>query len=396
MPEPVQPPRVIVRRGADAYATALAALRALKLPRLHGRRVLLKPNAGRRVAPGLGITTNPAVVAAACDFFLQAGAHVSIGEGTILGVTSPECLETTGIAAVARERGVPMLDFDTLPARKTPIPHGVVLDHLMICAALAEFDYIVSIPVMKTHMHCSVSLGVKNMKGCLRGREKVRLHQLPPCAAFPGTKPLDLAIADMASVLLPHLVLVDGSTGMEGLGPSAGSQIHPQLIVASTSALAADAVAATLMGFDPLDIAHLALTAQRGLGTLDCVQMDIDPPSWRTWVTPFERPPHKISFEFKDVQVLDQESCSACLSTMLMFLKRHYTELGDYLPLTFAIGKGHASVPDCSFCIGNCTARAAAGRHVFIKGCPPVASDILRAVRHHATSKTAKNSSRDR
>ncbi|MCX7847670.1 MAG: DUF362 domain-containing protein [bacterium] len=308
------------------------------------------------------------------------GARASIGEGTILGVTPSECLEATGIAAVARERHVPVLDLDALPARKTPIPNGVVLDHLMISAAVAEFDYIVSLPVMKTHMHCRVSLGLKNMKGCLRGREKVRLHQLPPCPAFPGVKPLDLAIADMAAVLAPHLALMDGSTGMQGLVASAGSQLHPGLMVASDSVLAAGAVAAVLMGYEPRDIAHLRLAAHRAFGVIDCAQMEIDPPSWREWITPFELPPQKSNFEYRDVHVLDRESCSACLSTMLMFLQRHYAELGDYLPLTFAIGKGHATLPERAFCLGKCRAKAAAGQHVFMKGCPPVASDILRAV----------------
>jgi len=372
---------VAVRRGPDAYATALAALRALALPELRGRRVLLKPNAGRRVEPGLGITTNPAVVAAACDFFLACGAQPSVGESTIVGVTPLDCLDATGIAAVARARGIPVLDLDALPARVTPISNGLVLDHLRVCGALAAFDYVVSIPVMKTHMHCSVSLSLKNMKGCLRGHEKVRLHQLPPCAAQPGSKPLDLAIADMATILAPQLALIDGSTGMQGLGPSAGTQIHPGLMIASTDCLAADAIAACLMGFAPAEIAHLALTAQRGLGVIDCALIDVDPPHWREWTVPFERPPQKLSFEFKHITVLDQESCSACLSTMLMFLKRHYAELGEYLPLTLAIGKGHASAPDGTFCVGNCTAKTAAGQHVFIKGCPPVASEILRQIK---------------
>ena len=36
-------------------------------------------------------------------------------------------------------------------------------------------------------------------------------------------KPLDIAIADMSSVLRPGLSIIDGTIGMEGLGPSAGS-----------------------------------------------------------------------------------------------------------------------------------------------------------------------------
>lgn len=394
MPSSPPPARVLVRKGTDPYTTTLDTLSSLHLPSLRNTRVLIKPNAGRRVPPGLGITTNPAVVAAVCDFFRDLGASLAIGEGSILGVTPLECLEATGIAAVARARNIPLLDFDALPARTTPVPNGAVLQHLLISRALDDFDFIISVAVMKTHMHCGVSLAIKNMKGCLRGREKVRLHQLPPCPTFPTAKPLDLAIADMASVLRPHLAVIDGSTGMQGLGPSAGTQIHPGLIVASLDPLAADAVASALMGFSPSEIPHLALAAARGLGSIELANFSVDPPAWQTFITPFERPPQKISFEFKDMQLLESESCSACLSTMLMFARRYYAELADYLPLTFAIGKGHATLPDRTFCVGNCTAKTAAGRHVFIKGCPPVASDILNAILNQQKRSSADNAER--
>jgi len=47
--------------------------------------------------------------------------------------------------------------------------------------------------------------------------------------------------------------------------------------------------------------------------------------------------------------------------------------------LSVAIGKGHDTVPPGTLCVGNCTARyRKMGIHV--TGCPPVASEILRAV----------------
>ena len=74
---------------------------------------------------------------------------------------------------------------------------------------------------MKMHMHTGVTLAVKNMKGCLWRKSKVDLHMLPP---LPGhnEKTLDIAIADMSAILRPHLSIIDGTIGMEGLGPSAG------------------------------------------------------------------------------------------------------------------------------------------------------------------------------
>ena len=54
-------------------------------------------------------------------------------------------------------------------------------------------------------------------------------------------KSLDIAIADMAGVLRPHLAIVDGTTGQEGLGPSAGDPKPLDVVVVSADAFAADA-----------------------------------------------------------------------------------------------------------------------------------------------------------
>ena len=43
---------------------------------VRGKSVLLKPNVGRVASPGSGIVTHPEVVAAAIDFFREAGAEV--------------------------------------------------------------------------------------------------------------------------------------------------------------------------------------------------------------------------------------------------------------------------------------------------------------------------------
>jgi len=108
--------KVVICQSDNAYSNAYKALENISLPDLKGKKVLLKPNAGRKVEPGKGVTTEPEVVAAACDFFVKTGAEVSVGESPILGVTALECLETTGIADVVRKRGIVLIDLDSLPA----------------------------------------------------------------------------------------------------------------------------------------------------------------------------------------------------------------------------------------------------------------------------------------
>ena len=370
---------VAVAHGGGAYQNTLKALETFPLENVCGKRVLLKPNAGRLGKPGKGVTTHPEVVGAAIDAFRQAGAEVAVGESPITGVKVMEAFETTGIAEEARKRNCPLIDMDVRPCVEMDIPEGRVLHKLKLCADVLEFDYIVSIPVMKMHMHTDVTLSVKNMKGCLWRRSKVQLHMLPPIEGS-DDKPINVAIADMSSVLKPHLAIIDGTVGMEGLGPSAGEPKALDCIVVSADGLAADAVACQLMGTRAEDVAHLRFGAERGYGVIDIEKMEITPDNWRDWCSEFAFPPQNLSIEFPNVTVFDNKSCSACQSTLLMFLKEFGDRIFDYLPegerLNIAIGKGHTELPEKTLCVGNCTG-GFKKKNMFVPGCPPVASEIL-------------------
>jgi len=376
---------VIVVSNTDAYAGAFQALSQADIPSMSGKNVLLKPNAGRDVEPLTGITTNPQVVAAAVDFFQRQRATVRIGESPIMGVTAAETFEATGIAEIARKRSVELVDLDARPARTVRVPHGRVLSRLRICPDVLEADFLVSIPVMKTHMHTVVSLALKNMKGCLRRRQKVRLHQIDRPADFPPQlKTLDAAIADLASVLLPDFSLIDGSVGLQGLGPSAGSPKQLGLFVAARHCLAADAVAAHLMGFDPAHIPHLSLAAQITGSSIDLQEIPTIPADLAPLIDPFEPAPTELSVEYPGVVVHDCDSCSACLSTVVMLLERYHSQLLDYAgpgrKFHIALGKALTDIPPRCVLIGNCAA-AKKSQGLFIKGCPPVPSDILEAIK---------------
>ena len=346
-----------------------------------GKRVLLKPNAGRSAALESGICTHPEVVAAAIDAFRDAGAEVAIGESPISGVSTLDALESTGIAAVAKKRGCPLIDMDERKPKLIALPDGVAIKSLKLCPEVAEFDIIVSIPVMKTHMHTGVTLAVKNMKGCLWRRSKVVLHMLPRIPDM-EEKPLDVAICDMSDVLRPHFSLIDGTVGMEGLGPSAGKATPLGVVLAGDDGFATDAVACRLMEIDPMDVPHLRLAAERGYGVLDATKIDVSPEDWRSLSKPFAAPPNDLSIEFPDVDILDVKSCSACQSTLLLFLKRYEKEMREYLPgdATIAIGAGHDDLPPGTICVGNCIRKELREKGVFIPGCPPVGSEILSAV----------------
>ena len=372
-------PSVFWAAGDGPYENTREALSHIDLSPSKNKRVLLKPNVGRNAQPGKGVTTHPQVVAAAIDAFRDSGAEVAVGESPITGVVALDAFETAGITAVAKKRDCPLIDMDVRRYVAVDIPDGVAIKSLRVCREIAEYDIVVSIPVMKTHMHTGVTLSVKNMKGCLWRRSKVDLHMLPQLAGH-EEKPLDIAISDMSSVLRPDLSIIDGTVGMEGLGPSAGMPKALGVVLVGVDAFGTDSVACEIMGISAHDVPHLRLGAERGCGVIDPDSIDACPKNWKDVQDPFARPPEELSIEFSGFTVLDQQSCSACQSTLLMFLKKYGKQLrggtSDDKDIIIAIGKGHEELPNGTLCVGNCTAKHRNCR-VFLPGCPPVASEIL-------------------
>jgi len=386
---------IVVRQGTNAFDTTLEALAAVSLPSLRGRRVLVKPNVGRAVPPGLGITTHPHVVEAVLEFVKRhRPARLCLGESPIIGVKAIEAMEVAGIAAAARERNVELLDLDDGSPHEIAVRTGKILRSVKLTSRWSEFDFVISVPVMKTHMHTRVSLSLKNMKGVLWRREKVRFHQLrAPGTRLSDATPLDLAIADLSTVAAPHLAVIDGTIGHEGMGPSAGTPRPVGLVVAGTDYLAADAIAARLMGFEPQTVAHLRLAGANASRVLDVAEIEVDPDDYDRFAVQFTPPPDDIAIEFPNVEVSDRESCSACLSTVAVFLKRYYGELAEMLgpecTLCIAIGKGQHEPKGVTVCVGNC-AEKFGDRGIYVRGCPPVASDIYARVRDSISQRSSK------
>jgi uncharacterized protein (DUF362 family) len=378
-----QYPAVHVCGGKGPYENTLAVLSRFDLAPLKGKQVLLKPNIGRVAASGEGITTDALVVAGAADAFTKAGASVAIGESPITGVEIEEAFDVSGIARIARERSIRLIDLDARPFVQVAVPEGRVINSLKVCPEVLEYDIVVSMPVMKMHMHTGVTLAVKNMKGCLWRRSKVKFHMLPQ-VKDDEEKTINIAISDMSGVLRPDFSIIDGTTGMEGMGPGAGSPKPLGVVVAGFDPFAADAVSCRIMGTRAENVPHLRIGAERGYGIIDIEKIAVYPQGWRKYISPFIPPPEKLEFEFPKITVLDENSCSACQSTLLLFLKQQKDKIFDYFPdlegLTIAIGKGNKEVPAGTLCIGNCTA-AHKDKGIFVQGCPPVGSEIINTIK---------------
>jgi uncharacterized protein (DUF362 family) len=90
-----------------------------------------------------------------------------------------------------------------------------------------------------------------------------------------GYAQINLSIAGLARHLLPHLTVIDGFVGMEGMGPVFGTAIAPRVALAGTDAVAVDSLAAHLMGFDPDEVGYLYYCKELGIGEGNLLRIEV-------------------------------------------------------------------------------------------------------------------------
>ena len=387
----ISKPIVSVAGKSGPYLNVIEALGQLELSSLKGKRILIKPNVGRIAPPESGYNAHPDAVAAIIDTLRKVGVDtIAIGESPIVGVDIFEAFKRAGFTEMATEYNVELIDFNSKPPVNKQIPYPRVVTETKICQQVYDFDVLISVPVTKTHMHTGVTLGIKNLKGCLYKHEKVRYHQLEYLKKVYPEKTLDSAISDLATVLMPDMVVVDGYIGMEGLGPSGGEPIKSDFAVASFSAMGADVVACKLMGLDAEEVPHLQIISERNKLPIKVEGYNIVTADYQKFIHRYKKPPTKISLQFPGIEVQDVDSCSSCLSTLMMFLKRFGEDMSQYAlcdrKFHIAIGKGLDKAMDGTVFVGNCT-RHMQDKGIYVKGCPPVPTRIYEAIVHHEPDK---------
>jgi len=119
-------------------------------------------------------------------------------------------------------------------------------------------SYFITLPKLKTNVLTSITCCLKNQFGCNPHVDKQKFHPNINKAIVA----LNLAIG------APDFCIVDGIVGMGGVwGPSFGSPIHSEVIIAGKDEVAVDCVCANVMGFNPRRVGHIRLAAKKRLGS---------------------------------------------------------------------------------------------------------------------------------
>jgi uncharacterized protein (DUF362 family) len=247
-----------------------------------GRRVHLKPNMVEPCRKRPHMTTHPAIVVAAAEVFRDWGAEVSVGEAPGHVRDTDMALVESGILDAVNDAGVPFADLNYEPVVWQPNRgRRSKLDGFWFPRSVAEADYVVSLPKMKTHHWMGMTATMKNLYGVLPGLvygwPKNVLHH----AGIPET------VYDINASLPKLIGIVDGIDCMEGDGPILGSRKPMGLIVVGTNLPAIDATIARIIGMVPQRVPYLALVDKR-LGTIVESQIEQKGEAWREVASPFK------------------------------------------------------------------------------------------------------------
>jgi uncharacterized protein (DUF362 family) len=226
-------------------------------------RVLIKVNFITTMTWDTGATTDPTVVEALILRLQKLPVEVYVVESDASMTNADKAFQATGMAEMCRRNGVETLNLRHQKEKvKIAIPNGDALKDITVPKIVTE-SAIISAAKMKTHSATKVTLGMKNMFGLLPDKLKVKYH----------AKGISKVVVDINTVLKPQLTVIDGFVAMEGKGPTNGTPLKMNLILAGKDPVATDATGARVMGLDPHEIKHIRGAHQKGLGEIDNVEV---------------------------------------------------------------------------------------------------------------------------
>lgn len=157
---------------------------------------------------------------------------------------------------VRYEPKTPMLVLDKV------YPQGILIPEMF------AGKNIIHLPTMKTHVFTTTTGAMKNAFGGLLAENRHWTHSV-----------IHETLVDLLAIqkeIHPGLFAVmDGTFAGDGPGPRAMVPHVKDYILASADCVAIDAVAARMMGFDPMSLDYIRLAHERGLGCGDIRKIDV-------------------------------------------------------------------------------------------------------------------------
>lgn len=223
-----------------------------------GQKVLIKPNFIVPRPPEHAAQTDPAVVIALAQIIKDFGAKPIVGDSPAWNSISA-CVNALGLKEPLNRMSVPVV------ALNKPIKNKIGNGNIGISRFALEADKIINLPKLKTHQQLGATFAIKNMFGCVSGKQKAFLHftKGKSCREFCEM------LVQIYRLLKPALTIIDGVIGMQGQGPINGKARRLGFLMAGVDPLACELACCKLVNFDPNNMPIIQTAIRMNLGCSD-------------------------------------------------------------------------------------------------------------------------------
>ncbi len=236
------------------------------------RTIFVKPNIVSY--EGYPTTTHPEVLDALLSRLV--GKEVVVGDGPAFDAgNSRKIVENHPLKKVCNRFSVPLLDLNSGEMTGVRSPRGY---SFKISKAPFNFEYFISLPVLKVHKVCSVTGALKNQFGLLSKWDRIKMHI--------RIKNIDKGIAELNSIIKPDLIIMDAVETLVNAQETrhGGRKVKLGYMLAGKDPVAIDIAGLQLLsrvepklhGKKPGDIRHINYAIQIGVGSREFTLRDIN------------------------------------------------------------------------------------------------------------------------
>jgi len=366
-------------------------------------KIFIKPNIvywnKLSVFPKWGVITTSRVIEDAVVLLNERGIKdITIGEGIVTAdpkdeETAADAFEKLGYNVLKERYGVKLVNTFWSGFKK--IDMGLDFEVNFSSDALAA-DYILNIPVLKTHAQAKASIAFKNLKGLINVASRKKFHSADP------VHDLNFNVAHLADNIPPCLTIIDGIYTLER-GPAMDGKAHRKnILVASKDILSADLAGAKLLGFDPSEIPHLVIAAKERNRSTDLSDVELvgekieDLASHHEWdfiyndAGDLPLPFQKIGVQGLKYHKYDTSMCTYCsgLNGIILLAIKYSWKGKPYENIEILTGKMMKPTEgnNKTILLGQCQYNLnkddpCIKELIPIQGCPPAREDVVDALK---------------
>ena len=220
-----------------------------------GDRVLLKPNLLTGSRPTKECITRPEIVYCVAQLVKEAGGKPFLGDSPAFG-SAKGVAKANGYLPLCEDLDLPIVEFKGQRYQT----ENDNFNHLRLSKEAMNADVVINLPKVKSHMQLTMTMGVKNLFGCVPGKMKAWWH----LEAGKDKDRFGEMLVETATAIAPNLTIIDGIIGHEGNGPSGGEPRELGVLGASSNVFALDRAFIEIVNVNPELVP--TLTAQTRLG----------------------------------------------------------------------------------------------------------------------------------